>query len=170
MPTAGASLAAPRSRLEGDSATPCFSSRVEPSCPRCARRLHRHGRRCTRSSRPGGVDLRRLDGQVRRLAERVAARPGLWAVATYADRGGTELFARPAIARLLCEATYRRFDVVVIDALHRLAWDARAHQELVARLAASGVRVEVVGRSRLGRAAAVVADLVLADLIGAAAR
>lgn len=117
----------------------------------------------------GRGDLRRLDGQVRRLADAVAARRGWWAVATYADRGGSELFARTGIARLLYDATYRRFDVVVIDAPRRLGGDARARQELVARLAASGVRVEVVGRSRLGKMAAVVAELVLADLIGEAA-
>jgi DNA invertase Pin-like site-specific DNA recombinase len=118
----------------------------------------------------GRGDLRRLDGQIRRLANRVAARPGRWTVATYADRGSTDLFARPGLSRLLCDAAYRAFDVVVIDSPLRLGWDARARQELVGRLAASGVRVEVIGGSRLGRVAGLVADLVLADLIGEAAR
>jgi DNA invertase Pin-like site-specific DNA recombinase len=115
----------------------------------------------------GRGDLRRLDSQVRRLAEAVAARRDCWAVATYADRGGTELFARPGIARLVCDAAYGSFDVVVVDSPHRLGWDIRARQELVGRLAASGVRVQVIGRSRLGK---LVADLVLADLIGEALR
>jgi len=118
----------------------------------------------------GRGDLRRLDGQVRRLADRVAARPGLWAVATYADRGDSELWARPGLSRLLFDAAYRTFDVVVIDSALRLGWDARARQELAGRLAASGVRVELLGGSRLGRLAGVVADLVLADLIGEAVR
>lgn len=118
----------------------------------------------------GRGDLRRLDGQVRRLADRVAARPGRWAVATYADRGRSELFARPGLSRLLCDSAYRAFDVVVIDSALRLGWDAPARHELVGRLAASGVRVEVIGGSRLGRVTGRVADLVLADLIGEAVR
>ncbi|MHB1928000.1 MAG: recombinase family protein [Acidimicrobiales bacterium] len=119
----------------------------------------------------GRGDLRRLDGQVRRLADRVAARRGWWAVATYADRGGTDLFARPGLSRLLFDAAYRPFFVVVIDSALRLGWDARARQQLVGRLAASGVRVELLGGSRLGRVAGLLADLVLADdLIGEAVR
>jgi DNA invertase Pin-like site-specific DNA recombinase len=118
----------------------------------------------------GRGDLRRLDGQVRRLANRVAARPGWWAVATYADRGSTQLFARPGISRLLFDAAYRSFDVVVIDSPARLGWDARARHELTGQLAASGVPVQVLGGSRLGRVAGLVADLVLADLIGEAVR
>lgn len=55
--------------------------------------------------RAGRGDLRRLNGQVRRLPESVAARPRLWAT-TYADRGGIELFARSGIARLLYDASY----------------------------------------------------------------
>jgi DNA invertase Pin-like site-specific DNA recombinase len=118
----------------------------------------------------GRGDLRRLDAQVRRLADRVAARPGWWTVATYADRGGTELFVRPGLSRLLFDAAYRTFDLVVIDSPVRLGWDARARRELAGRLAASGVQVEVLGGSQLARAAGVVADLVLADLIGEAVR
>lgn len=118
----------------------------------------------------GRGDLLRLDRQVRRLAGRVADRPGWWAVATYADRGGTQLFARPGLSRLLVDAAYRAFDVVVVDSPFRLAAEVRARQDLVWRLAACGVRVEVIGRSRLARAAVLVADLVLADLIGDAAR
>jgi hypothetical protein len=114
----------------------------------------------------GRGDLRRLDAQVRRLADQVVARPGWWTVATYADRGGTELFARPGLARLVCDAAYRSFDVVVVDSPHRLGCDARPRQELVGRLAACGVRLQVIGRSRLGKLVALAADLVLADLIG----
>jgi hypothetical protein len=95
---------------------------------------------------------------------------GRWAVATYADRGGTELFARPGLSRLLSDAASRAFDVVVIDSAFCLGWEARARQELAGRLAVSGVRVEVIGGSRLGRVTGLVADLVLADLIGEAVR
>lgn len=118
----------------------------------------------------GRGDLGRLDGQGRRLAERVAAHPGWVAVATYADRGGTELFARPGVARLVCDAAYNRFDVVVADSLLRLGPDIAARRALVARLGAYRVRVVVIERTRLQRLAGVVADLVLADLIGEAAR
>jgi DNA invertase Pin-like site-specific DNA recombinase len=118
----------------------------------------------------GRGDLPRVDGQVRRLAERVAAHHGWWTVACYADRGGMDLFARPGVSRLLCDAAYRNFDVVVVDSPYRLGWDARARQELVGRLATFGVRLQVIGRSRPGKLAALVADLVLADLIGEALR
>lgn len=118
----------------------------------------------------GRGDLPRLDGQVRRLAERVAARPGWWTVACYADRGGMDLFARPGVCRLLCDAAYRGFDVVVVDSPDRLGWDSRARQELVGRLATYGARLQVIGRPRLGKVAALVADLVRADLIGEALR
>lgn len=117
----------------------------------------------------GRSDAASLDGQIRRLAERVAACQGWWTVAAYGDRGGTELFARPSLARLVYDAAYGRFDLVVMDSPLRLGPDSAARRAVVARLAVYGVRVVVMERSRLRRLAAVVADLVLADLIGEAA-
>lgn len=118
----------------------------------------------------GRGDARRLDGQVRRLAEGVCARTGRWSVATYADRGASNLYARPGLARLVYDASYRLFDVVVVDSPDRLGRHVRDRQALLARLADCGVRVEVMGPSPLAKAAAVLANVVLADMIGEAAR
>ena len=52
----------------------------------------------------------------------------------------------------------------------RLGRHVRDRQALLARLADCGVRVEVMGPSPLAKAAAVLANVVLADMIGEAAR
>lgn len=118
----------------------------------------------------GRGHARRLDGQVRRLAGRVCARTGRWPVATYTDRGGSNLYTRPGLARMVYDTSHHGFDVVAVDSPDRLGRHARDRQALLARLADYGVLVEVIGPSRLARAASVLADVVLADMIGEAAR
>lgn len=84
--------------------------------------------------------------------------------------GAAPSFARPGVAGLVCDAAHNCFDVVVVDSPLRLGPDIAARRALAARLAACRVRLVVIERSRLRRLAGVVADLVLADLIGEAAR
>lgn len=118
----------------------------------------------------GRGDARRLDGQVRRLAERVCARTSRWPVATYIDRGNSNLYARPGLAGVVYDASYRLFDVVAVDSPDRLGRHAEDSRALLVRLADCGVRVEVIGPSPLAKAVAVLADVLLADMIGEAAR
>jgi DNA invertase Pin-like site-specific DNA recombinase len=109
---------------------------------------------------PGRGDVARLDHQVHRLAVQVGRRPGWWPVATYADRWPSARIDRPGLARLLADAGFGAFDLVVVDGLARLAPDRSTREALLSRLASVGMGVVDLRPSGARRFAAVVADLV----------
>lgn len=109
----------------------------------------------------------RLDRQVTGLAAQVARQPGWCHVATYADQGAGTF--RPGLSRLLADAR-SYFDLVVADGYGRLSPDYRELQALLAQLGGSGVRVVVLRPAACRRFTRLVANLALADLVGASAR
>ena len=116
---------------------------------------------------PGRSGRARLDRQMSGLAAQVARQPGWWHVATYADQGAGA--RRPGLSRLLADAP-AYLDVVVVDGYGRLSADRREVAALLAQLGGAGVRVVVLQTSAGRRAARLVANLALADLIVETAR
>lgn len=103
-----------------------------------------------------------------RLAGEVA-RPGARQVATYVDCSLARPWARPGLCRLLADAPWA-FDLVVVDGYPQLASDRSDLQTLLGQLASAGVRTVVVPPSPGRRAARLVGNLVLADLVAGAVR
>lgn len=116
---------------------------------------------------PGRSGRVRLDRQVAGLAAQVTRQPDWWHVATYADQGSGAI--RPGLSRLLADAP-AYLDVVVIDGYGRLAANRQEQAVLLAQLGGAGVRVVALQPSAGRRAARLVANLALADLIASAAR
>ena len=116
---------------------------------------------------PGRAGRARLDRQVAGLTAQVTRQPGWQHVATYVDRGGG--VRRPGLSRLLAEAS-GRIDVIVVDSYGRLATNRRELDTLLSQLGGAGVRVEALRPRAARRFARLVANLALADLVGASAR
>jgi hypothetical protein len=117
---------------------------------------------------PGRRGRLRLEQRVGRLAGYVA-RLGARHVATYAECSLTRPWARPGLCRLLAEAPWA-FDLVVVDSYAQLATDHADLRALLGQLAGVGVQVGVAQPSARRRAARLVGNLVLADLVGEALR
>ena len=101
------------------------------------------------------------------LAAQVARQPGWCHVATYADQGAGTV--RPGLSRMLADAA-SYFDLVAVNSYGRLSPDHRELQALLAHLGSAGGRVMVLRPAAGRRFARLVANLALADLVGAAAR
>jgi hypothetical protein len=117
---------------------------------------------------PGRRAQIRLDQRVGRLAGALS-RLGAHHVATYAECSLARPWARPGLCRLLAEASWA-FDLVVVDSYAQLAADRADLRVLLGQLAQGGVQVAVVPPSAGRRAARLVGNLVLADLVGEALR
>jgi hypothetical protein len=117
---------------------------------------------------PGRRDRLRLEQRVARLAGE-ATRLGACQVATYAECSLARPWARPGLCRLLTEAPWA-FDLVVVDSYAQLAADRADLRALLGQLAGVGVQVVVAQPSAARRAARLVGNLVLADLVGEALR
>lgn len=115
---------------------------------------------------PGRAGRARLDRQVAGLATQIGRQSGWCHVATYADQGEAD---RPGLSRLLADAP-GHLDMVVADGYGRLSANHRELQALLAQLGGAGVRVVVLRPAAGRRFARLVANLALADLVGAAAR
>ena len=145
---------------------------------RAQRRSHRHRQAIRKETAvwrvaiyareaPGRAGQARLDRQVASLAAQVVRQPGWCHVATYADQGtGT---VRPGLSRMLADAP-SYFDLVAVNSYGRLSPDHRELQALLAQLGGAGVRVVVLRPAAGRRFARLVANLALADLVGASAR
>ncbi|MHB1931336.1 MAG: recombinase family protein [Acidimicrobiales bacterium] len=116
---------------------------------------------------PGRAGQARLDWQVASLAAQVARQPGWYHVVTYADQGAGTV--RPGLSRLLADAP-SYFDLVVADGYGRLSPNHRELQAFLAQLGGAGVRVVVLRPAASRRFARLVANMALADLVGASAR
>ncbi|MHB1555737.1 MAG: recombinase family protein [Acidimicrobiales bacterium] len=116
---------------------------------------------------PGRAGQARLDRQATSLAAQVARQPGWCHVATYADQGAGAV--RPGLSRMLADAP-SYFDLVAVNSYGRLSPDHRELQALLAQLGGAGVRVVVLRPAASRRFARLVANLALADLVGASAR
>lgn len=114
---------------------------------------------------PGRAGRKRLEHQVAGLAAQVARQPGWHHLATYVDQGFGA--GRPGLTRLLAEAS-GRIDVVVVDGW--LSANRQVLGALVAQLGGAGVRAVVLRPPARRRAARLVANLALADMIGEALR
>lgn len=117
---------------------------------------------------PGRLGQRRLERRVERLARQVAC-SGAWPVAIYADCSLGRPWARLGLCRLLAEAPWA-FDLLVVDGYAQLAADGADVRALLGQLASVGVQVAVAQSSAGRRAARLVGNLVLADLVGEALR
>ena len=117
---------------------------------------------------PGGRAQIRLEQRVGCLAGAVC-RLGAHHVATYAECSLARPWARPGLCRLLAEAPWA-FDLVVVDGYAQLAADRADLRALLGQLARMGVQVAVARPSAGRRAARLVGNLVLADLVGEALR
>ncbi len=98
-----------------------------------------------------------------------ATRLGAAHVATYAECSLARPWARPGLCRLLAEASWT-FDLVVVDGYAQLAAARDDLRALLGQLASMGVQVAVAQPSAGRRAARLVGNLVLADLVGEALR
>ena len=117
---------------------------------------------------PGRRSRLPLEQRVGRLAGELS-RLGACHVATYAECSLARPWARPGLCRLLAEAPWA-FDLVVVDSDAQLAADRADLRMLLDQLAQVDVQV-AVGRPSAGlRAARLVGNLVLADLVGEALR
>jgi hypothetical protein len=117
---------------------------------------------------PGRRSRVRLEQRVARLAGGLA-RLGAYHVATYAECSLARPWARPGLSRLLAEASWA-FDLVVVDDYAQLAADRADLRALLGQLAQVGVQVTAVQPSVGRRAARLVGNLGLADLVGEALR
>ena len=117
---------------------------------------------------PGRRAQIRLDQRVGRLAGALS-RLGAHHVATYAECSLSRPWARPGLCRLVAEAPWA-FDLVVVDSYAQLTADRGDLRALLGQLARVGVQVAVVEPSAGRRAARLVGNLVLADLVGEALR
>jgi DNA invertase Pin-like site-specific DNA recombinase len=117
---------------------------------------------------PGRAGRARLDRQVAGAADRVARQPGWRHVATYVDQDLGR--GCPGLTQLLADAR-SHFDLLVVaDGYGRLSPDHRELQALLSQLGGAGVRVVVFRPAAGRRFGRLVANLALADLVGAAAR
>jgi len=167
----GADAEPPVSPQEGPIQLRCLAFRAQ-------RRSHRHQQATRKETTvwrvaiyareaPGRAGQARLDRQVAGLAAQVARQPGWCHVATYADQGAGTV--RPGLSRMLVDAL-GYFDLVVADGYGRLSPDHRELQALLSQLGGTGVQVVVLRPAAGRRFARLVANLALADLVGAAAR
>lgn len=117
---------------------------------------------------PGRRAQIRLDQRVGRLAGALS-RLDACHVATYAECSLGRPWARPGLCRLVAEATWA-FDLVVVDDYAQLTADRGDLRMLLGQLARVGVQVAVVEPAAGRRAARLVANLILADLVGEALR
>lgn len=117
---------------------------------------------------PGRLGQRRLERRLARLASEVG-RLGAWQVATYADCSLARPWARPGLCRLLADAPWA-FDLVVVDSYPQLAAGRSDLQALLGQLASASVQTVVAPPSPGRRAARLVGNLVLADLVAGAVR
>ena len=115
---------------------------------------------------PGRRSRLPLEQRVGRLAGELS-RLGACHVATYAECSLARPWARPGLCRLLAEALWA-FDLVVVDDYAQLAADRADLRMLLCQLARVGVQVAVARPSAGRRAARLVGNLVLADLVGEA--
>jgi hypothetical protein len=117
---------------------------------------------------PGRRGRLRLEQRVGRLAGE-ATRMGACHVATYAECSLTRPWVRPGLCRLLADAPWA-FDLVVVDSYAQLAADRAELRALLGQLASAGVQAAAAQPSAGRRAARLVGNLVLADLVGEALR
>ena len=117
---------------------------------------------------PGRHGPARLERRVARLAGE-AARSGAWHVATYADCSLARPWGRPGLCRLLAEAPWA-FGLVVVESYAQLAADRSDLQALLGQLASAGVQTVVATPSPGRRAARLVGNLALSDLVAEAIR
>jgi hypothetical protein len=116
---------------------------------------------------PGRRSRVRLEQRVVRLSGALS-RLGACHVATYAECSLARPWARPGLCWLVAEAPWA-FDLVVVDSYAQLAADRADLRALLGQLAQVGV--QVAARPSAGRRAArLVGNLVLADLVGEALR
>lgn len=103
-----------------------------------------------------------------RLAGEVA-RSGAWQLATYVDCSLARPWARPGLCRLLADAPWA-FDLVVVDGYPQLAAGRSDLATLLGQLASVGVQTVVAAPSPGRRAARLVGNLALSDLVAGAIR
>lgn len=117
---------------------------------------------------PGRRSRARLERRLARLAAEVG-RLVAWQVAAYVDCSLARPWARPGLCALLADAPWA-FDLVVVDGYPQLAAGRSDLATLLGQLASAGVQTVVAAPSPGRRAARLVGNLALSDLVAGAIR